>query len=524
MKRKLINTPIRGRFTSEGKAVFLLLVIVLFCSCNKSDDFYEKLSAIPQISNESTYRYLPAYGIGDTLTITGFLYPDKGMRIRIGDVEDVPIAKRDSSRYAEDEESPWLNSISVIITEGMGIGNDRPVEVTSNNYTTQGASIQIYGLGGEGSVNKEQKLSLAAATSSRQNVYFNCVNGTGDVYYYGFSDKALYRLPKGGNVPEILLTGAELQTDQDDTFSISSVAAGGVNPQGTIAYASLFTGTEYRFCAIDLQTKKVTTLNRSTTTRSPYEGKIGDLQVVFSGVFPDDKGNVYLYVGPVSSGYYGVNSDASAQAVARYNSATGQVDYLFRTRAAAKDMPGTDLDMGSYGGYSLRMNAADATLYVFLYKIVFYGGLQVQTLGLDEYQLQTGTKTGSFQPVNTKNADPIYLGPIQYIRMWLRYNPQANTLMTGNFGMMPLPDRRGLFLYQDEEDTSSQFPKWLVIDFANNNLYQWAPGALELSGYYFSPQEYTSSARLDQLLNYDDEGQLYMTASARASIVKTTFK
>ena len=500
----------------------LIICLLAFSGCKDADNFYEKLGDIPQISNETAYRYLPAYGVGDSLIIYGKLYPDAGMRITVGDVDNVPVARRDSVK-TNGNDPIWIDRIAVLITAEMGIGESRPVTVTANNYTTKGASIQIYGLGGEGSVEREQKLELLATATSRQNVYFHCINGKGDIYYYGFSDKALYHLSKDGTLTQ-LLSAAQLQTDQNGTFSISNVAAGGVDPQGKTAYISLLAGSEYRFCRVDLQTKQVTTLNRTTgATAAPYEGDIDQLKVVFSGVHPADDGQVYLFVGTPATGTNGANADASVQAIARYSQSTGKVEYLFRIGSAPQAMPGTAIAINT-GGYNLRLNATDGTLYVFTRKVVLYNGEMVYPYGLDEYQLRTGAKTGNFVPYSLTGGSLIHLGPMKYLRMNLVRNAQSNTFTDDNFGMLPLPNRRLLFLYDPEGENVAKFPKWQVADFANNNLYQWAPGVFDFAGYYFSPQDDNNSARIDQLLNYDEQGQLYMTASARASIVKTVFK
>lgn len=491
--------------------VFIILLLFLYASCKKSDQFYQQLNTIPQINNTAQYRYLPAYGVGDTLFIVGLLHPENNLQITVGDINS-PVVKLDSVPFVDPLTNTLsnLNRAGVIITDKMGIGLNRSVAVTSGGYTIQGAAIQIYDVGGEGSVSRPLELSIVTGFSSRQNIYLSCVNGKGDVYYYNFLNNELDHIKKDGT-QETLLTSAQLNS----TFIISSFIAGGVNPQGTKAWFSVQTNAGFSFCEADLNTKTVKVLNSGSNVNvaAPYEGNIGHINAPVSGVFPDDNGQVYVYIGAGAPASYNVTADAKAMAVARYNSVDGSLTYIFKTKAALPDMPGIALDLSGYLDISLKVNPPENTLYVTSNKGVTYNSEQVYVPGVDEYQLTTGAKISSFIPQNINLQPPVYLGPMTYLVM--SFN---------GFGMMPLPHRRMMFIF----DINSYKPvntnpqqKSLVVDFAHADVYQWAPGFMDVGDHFITTG---STGRLDQLLNYDEDGQLYMTVDSRASLAKTVFQ
>lgn len=76
-------------------------------------------------------------------------------------------------------------------------------------------------------------------------------------------------------------------------------------------------------------------------------------------------------------------------------------------------------------------------------------------------------------------------------------------------GFMPLSNDRLLVLY-------TFIPTWGVLDFAGDRGDQYAPGKFDYQGFAFTQN--------DLLLNYDQEGQLYMSANNGVILVKTTNK
>ncbi len=505
----------------------LFTLAVLFNSCKKADNFNAQLNDLPQISNEVQYQYRAAYGVGDTLTITGLLHPEKQLKVTVGGIE-APVVKTAQVKYVltTGSESGLLDQVSVIITEAMGIGASRTVSVSSGGNVIDGASIEIFALGGEGSFASPLKMTAHYMPDTRQNVYLNCINGRGDIYYFGFADNALYHIKKDGS-RDILLKAAELQIDQNGPFTLSTFIAGGVNPQGTQAWISVQSPTGTRFCQVDLAAKKVTTLSQASVIRAPYEGDIATLNTTISGVYPDSKGNVYVLVGPV------VNTpEYTAQAIAKFTVADRSLKYIFKTVRAAADMPGTGFGLTQENqGISVRFYPEEASMYLFSNRTVSTGGQAINVTGITAYNLNSGVKTGEFAPNNVNFQYARSLGPFNAVRIAFdfgltnNFQPQAGV----NFGFLPMPGNRLQFLlYQVAPRTTSNeavsgFPKWEVIDFKNQRLYQYAPGTCDLGNYTFGPIS-GGSSRIDQILNYDQEGHLYTTANGKTAIVKTAIQ
>lgn len=525
-----------NRLKVTGIWIYCFIGIV-FSACNDAEQFKQTLDDLPQISNTNAYKYKSAYSVGETMVITGFLYPEKNLKITIGGVEaplleeyigNIKVTPPHGEEYT-------LNQVSVKITEEMGVGANRPVTVTTAGNTIQGASIEIYALGGEGSFDRPLSLQeiIRFNTNQRQNIYFYCVNGKGTVYYFDNTSKDLRRLRKGETEPEILLTATQLRTDQDGTFTLSRFLAGGVNPQETKAWVSLQTSasTQVSFTEIDLENKTLERLNISTEIAPPYTGNIGEVNLKASGIYPDNTGNVYLYVGPASSAPQDGSAASRALAVAKYNSDTQQVEYIFRTPNTVsqyRDLPGVMLPV-SIGNspFTLYLSPGEAVLYVFYQKRVSGPSGAIEDITAQAVlNLNSRMNILNFIPTNFERDFNSFLGPFEVVKFAYDfggssgYLPQAAT----NFGFMPLPGLRTLFLlYQEKPKNATQyfpsasFPRWLAADFKERRIYQYHTGRFEQGGYALS----SATARPDQLLNYDEEGYLYMTANERSVLVKT---
>jgi hypothetical protein len=501
--------------------IYLLLLLSL-AACNKAENFKTQLDRLPQINNEPNNQYLPAYGIGDTLKITGLLYPKNDLHIKIGGIE-APVVRQEQVSYASgiNAQIALLDRLSVIITREMGVGQGRPVTVISSGNTAQGADIEIYEPGGSGSFTKPLQLVSHYTPESRQNVYLHCINGKGTLFYYGFTDKGLYRLKKDGS-RETLLTATQLQTDQSGNYSVTNLLAGGVNPQESKLWVSLQTTTDFRFCEIDLATRKVTTLNKSNAIQAPYEGNIGALNIIVTGVYPDSRGNVFLLIGTQAT-----NPEFNAMAVARFSIADQSVKYLFKTRKGSADMPGSTFNSDlEYSGIYLRFYPEEATMYLFVNRSKTFAAQVDLVPGISVYNLNTTLRIADFAPTNFQGIYNRYLGPFSTILMRFsfagNYQPQTGT----NFGFMPLPGQRLQFmLYAQKKDINGQlltdFPKWEVVDFNASRLYLHAPGKVSMNGFVFGPDLERGLTGNDELLNYDEDGHLYMTANQRTAIIKT---
>lgn len=509
------------------------MIITLLSSCDDAEQFKQTLDDLPQINSTSTYKYKSAYGVGDTLTITGFLYPEKGLKITVGGVEAPVFKRKDIEVKSSAGETYTLNQVSFVITEKMGIGSNRSVLVNTAGNTVQGASIEIYEIGGKGSFSAPLGLEeiIKFNTNRRQNVYLHCINGTGSIYYFDYVSKDLRRLRKGETEPEIILTATQLKTDQNGSFTLSKFLAGGINPQETKAWISVqtSTSTEVSFAEIDLENKTLERLNISTSIATPYTGNIGEVNMKASGIFPDSQGNVYLWIGSTSSAPQDLSAASRASAVAKYDSGTRRLEYIFRTKNADSSYPGVMLPLSKTSvPFSMYIAPDEALLYVFYQNTVNYLYNTADIPSQAVINLNSKAAVMIFTPTNFVYEYTSYLGPFSNIKIaydfvqGATYYPNAGR----NFGFMPLPDMRFLILwYQKTLLTSgfpsSSFPKWLVADFKEKKMYQYHTGRFEQKDYTLSDN---STGRPDQVLNYDDEGHLYMTASERQVLVKTIAK
>lgn len=521
------------------------MTILLFCAfvvtltgCKDAELFKQQLDDLPQISNTQANKYKSAYGIGDTLTITGFLYPEKNLKISVGGVE-APILQpvKQFTEKSPVNDKYTIDRVSVVITRAMGVGADRPVAVTSAGNTVQGAPIEIYDTGGQGSFATPLTLQelVKFNTSRKQNIYLSCVNGKGTIYYFDYVDKNLKRLNKGQTQPEILLTATQLKTDQNGSFTLSKFLAGGVNPQETKAWVSIQTSaaTQVSFCEIDLETKALKRLNISTEIAAPYAGNIGEVKMKASGIYPDSKGNVYLWIGPSVSTPQDNTAATRSLAVAKYNSQTQQLEYIFKTYNSSDytSMPGVSLPIAEdyRTPYNLYISPDEALLYVFYSSAVNYFGVVSAVTAQAVVNLNSKANILTFIPSNFRYDYKSYMGPFEIVKLagsafgFLQggygYQPDAGI----NFGFMPMAGMRNIFLFYQTKPTTApaqNFPKWLVTDFKNKRVYQYHPDIFSLGSYTLT----SSSISPDELLNYDEDGHLYMTASQRSVLVKTIAK
>lgn len=492
------------------KCLFFLLFAGIFFSCEKTDDFKNELDGIPQISYGTHYKYKASYLVGDTLTITGILYPEKGLRVTVGET-DAPIVKTQKmSFYGTVGGRDSLDQVSVVISEEMGTGVSRPVSIQLGENKVEGSPIDIYALVGEGSFTQPLKMTnYTTALIGRQNTYLHCINGKGDIYYLGFSDKNLWHIAKDGTA-KIVLTGDELKAGESWTFnSIAPFLAGGVNPQGTKAWISINTQSNgYRFSEIDLQSKQVTLLNSSAAIAQPYEGNIATVKMVVSGVYPDSEGNVYLKIGAANTG-----ASENTQAIALYESNTRKLSYLYKSyEAQAADLPGSSLNLDGYtttggGEVTFRIYPEENALYaVHGYRVSTPTGI-ILGKGITLYNLKIKLKLYTMKA----GGGSEYIGPFS----------DTKSILDDVFGLLPVAGQRMVALYGQGLSTEG-LPQWVVFSFKEKRTYQYAPGKAVLGSYYFGPN--SSTTRVDEMLNYDEDGHLYMTAGGKVQLIKTAIE
>ena len=510
-----------SRIVKYGK--FVLSGAWLLVACNKVDNFKNTLDALPQISNMAQYAYKASYTVGDTMTITGSLKPNNDLRIHIGNADAVVVAA-DTIHYRPNPgrlDQKVMDQIKVLITEQMGSGANIPVTVTSGGYSTNGASISIYSAFGPGSFKSALKLVDHAALSDPYAVFLNCVNGKGDIYYYETTTGNLQHVKKDGST-EILLTAAQL-TDNNQ-YTITSFTCGGVNPQGTKAWMSVESDEGYTFLEANLTNKSIRLLNQTAAYKAPFSGKINEINLqVTAGIFADSVDNVYIVTPGLLYGwlYQPVGS------IAQYNSNTGNLRYVFRSDASPAEITGA-----TFEGALITIQPNEKIVYV-PQSIAASG-----TTGAKLYDLTTGIslKTSLVSPAPYGVFPNNYIGPFNNIRINLN-SYGAVPVPDRIFGFLPLPGKRiASLLYQHMEgadpvtgmpvDITAQLggPKWMVFDFSDERTYQYAPDRAEMPGYSFEPISYQgkpASIFKDEIINYDEDGNLFMTANGRKKIVRT---
>ncbi|NML39612.1 hypothetical protein HHL17_20600 [Chitinophaga sp. G-6-1-13] len=501
----------------------LLLGSCLFSSCYKADNFKNTLDALPQVSYQTGYSYRTSYTVGDTMKITGRLQPNNGLKIRIGN-EDAVIVAADSLHFRPftgDTATIFMDWVKVLITGNMGSGAEIPVTITSGGRTINAASINIFGQYGEGSFKKSLALTAHADITSPYNIFLNCINGKGDLYFYEYTTGNLQHVRKDGTI-ETLLTREQLT---GGVYNIQTFIAGGVNPQGTKAWISAQADTTYAFVELDLGTKKIKVLNHTKTYTAPYTGGIGQVNVKVKAVYPDSKGNVFLVTPGMQ---WGQEKDYSA--VAKYNVTDGMISYQFRTAVSPEGLPGVDItDPDNPSVLKLPLILPDES-------VMYLPGSNKLTV----YDLQSRVviKTLKIQAEAWGVLPNSYTGSFNGIKINFNSYIGNNSTPETGFGFLPRPGQKLIFLlYQYLDGRTLGMgnnniaplvggPKWMAFDFAESRTYQYAPQA-DLSNFVFEPFNAPgkpASIFSDQLLNYDEEGHLYATANGRKKIIRTILK
>ena len=500
------------------------LLLLMAAGCKKSDQFYDKLKSLPQIDQRTGFAYKPAYITGDTMVITGLLKPINNLQISVGGI-NAKIISSDSIKYkysgggdAYGFDSTYVDQVKILIIKAME-GKAREVKLTNNGNSALGPTVDVFSFGGEGSFNDSLKLVAVKTFSSPDNVFLYGNNGKGDVYYYATASKDLRHIKKDGT-EEILFDLSGL-TDQFGNYSVSSMLTGGVNPQGTKAYLSVITAdNSYRFLKLDIQSKTLTTLNRSFEINAPFEGKIDAVKIILNGIYPDSKGNVYVSISDNAAG-------RTPYAIALYAENNSQLSYIFKIADANPftGMPGVGLRLTSSNQHieGLRLSPDETLLYLLTFDSFSGQG------GINSYDLSSRVKLDQFQPNPPTNASAVYdiLGPFSSLSV--NWNAQPDR----NFGFLPMPGKKlQIMQYQfygpygaDPVETAKHgFPKWTTLSFTEQRIYAYAPGRCNVGHYTFGPYDRFKGPSVsvsDQLLNYDEEGNLYMTANGKTVLVKT---
>jgi hypothetical protein len=493
--------------------VISLFAVCIFASCKKTDKFYENLQNLPEVLTSSVYAYNAAYAIGDTLVLTGRLRPENGLKVEVGGQEAVLFDITTFKRKGSQQDTMLIDQVKLVVTEAMGIGSARPITITSSGNTIQAPVIDIYDSNGAGTLGYPLKIVAQASVNSATAKFFHCLNGKGTVYYYGAGK--ILRINTDATVQTILTTTG--LSDIGGTFAVTEMLAGGVNTaENTLYFSALTTGNVYRFCKLDLPTGVLTTLNRSTTFSSPYEGNIDQLQLRIVGIYPCSNGNVYVKLAKE-------NQYIASLALL---SATGRLKYLYRSFQHT-DMPGLILNIPANDDEGGNVSADENLLY----QTVSSTGVNGKAFaGISVYDLVSRIQLGVYNSANLNiGENPQLIGPFNTLKMEWIYD--GGNVANGRFGFLPLPGRKAaalLYQYFSSRngglDKPANVPFWAVFDFKESRVYKYAQGACGLGNFYMEPV--TSGSKegtkvFDMMLNYDEQGNLYFTANGKQKIVKT---
>lgn len=489
------------------QAIIFVALLGSMGSCNKADDFYKELQSVPEIMS---LNYKSVYEVGDTMTLTGRLNPEKNLKIHIGNADAIIVEQKKIKDQVINGETTIVDEVKLVITEAMGVGKGRLVSITSDQHTIQATSIEIYSANSAGYLSGPIKL-VKQTTLFSVETFFTCFSGKGSVYYYTTSGK-VQKIHKNGKTSTIL-DPTDLQ-DRHGTFTISSLYSGAIDPNEQYLYLSALTADGsadnannriFRLIKVNLTTKEVTTLNRTLFPEntnlpdfpiaSPLEGAIGKVTMYrIGGIYPDREGNVYLQFATTVDGY------KYATALLTTN---GILKYIFKSLDPGQPtwsatVPGTAII--AYGEQGI-ISAEDKQMFV-------RSSSSINTTY--QYSLSSGSQLSTHVAVN--NSSPVIYGDFASLSGYA----EGNGFPPDRWGFMPIPGARLLVLYYQGRSAFSayrNYPAWGVLDFKNKRGDRYAPGKFQIGTY---AMQYD-----DILLNWDEEGMLYMTTNNKTELVKT---
>lgn len=506
----------------------LIVVMLALGACNKAENYYYKLHDQPEVR----LNYNTVYGVGDTMTLIGRLNPEKNLQIHIGDADARIISSkkvRPTDNLGTIDTVTRVDEVKFIITKEMGIGPNRKIQVVSANNVTNWPSIEIIESTADGILKKQLQLVKHLDYPAAAIPVF-CQNGKGDIFLWKM-DHSVLKIAKDGTLTNIL-TSSTLK-DEIGTFTITQFNAAGIDPQEQNLYFSAITidgaadnaGNQiYRLCRYNLPNAQLTTLNRtvysSTSTMrtrdayQPFQGEIGSVKLLTCReIVPDSKGTVYLNIGNY--------------AVAKLSG--NNLNYLFKKKNSS-DFPQVwnpdknqfyfQSDLNSFfPGVNTdvipRAWSPDEEL--------MYGVSVSSQISFSQFDLVNQTESFKmpfgYSDIIYGDAKPYISGSFNVLSGVYSVN---DTREPGLFGYLPLPGENVLILYyqalEDNKDHpyATQYPTFGIRNFKEKVGKRYAPGKLVRNGYVMG--------KTDQILNYDSDGMIYMTANGKQTIVKTTYK
>lgn len=507
--------------------IFVLAAAFATClsGCDKTDEYYEKLRLEPEIY--MLRGYSEVYGVGDTLTLQGrLLAPD--LRIHIGDA-DAAIIDIQHERYPSLPDFS-IQVVKLLITEAMGLGENRPVTITGAGITITGSSIVIIGDSKSGILPKPLTVAkVADYPVGYRPVY--CRSGNGNMYFIDTAAVALVRIRPDGNSTTYPFSTDALKDNDGTPFAVTRFNGYGIDSGERYLYLSLYEEAPrrtywryYRLCRYDLQSGAFTVLNKTPyhiyryknteATTKPFEGDIQDVKMFSAtGIYPGLDGEVYF--------------DMDGRMITHLD-ASGNYSYVFKNSAEigrselmdpAPQLYDEPTDaykpevylLGILPGNAIAFSKIE-TLDPDAHQLYLYS---VNAARLQQYDLLTREAGNIFNNIMNMNGveKPYSAGPFRV----LNYSPTIN----GLFGMMSLQKNRLLMLkFQGlYEDTYGSYdvPTWAIMDFEQQWGQLYAPGKFNSQGHVMNDGD-------DVLLNYDADGMLYMTSDGKTTILKTIYQ
>ena len=520
------------------KIVVLLLVayFLLLTSCNDADKFYDKLDLQPEVAAD----YEEVYSVGDNLTLNGRLHPENNLIVHIGGIQAAYKA------YKVESPSGDFDRLTIAITEEMGIGEERPITLTSSGITINAPSIEIVGDANASIYDKQlQLIKVADIPSGSTPVY--CRSGNGNVYAFNSTTKKLFKITGAdGNVTEVF--DESKLTDGKGSFIMEEFNAGAVSPDEKYFYFSAKvkesgqgrTVELYKLCRYDLQNGGLTTLNRTEYSilkanrtlkaAQPFEGKVDEVKIYkITAIYPDSHGNIYfdlvkkrfLTLLDSDNQYsYVLNMPEN---ISRYEEASDtqfipqmldpdkeQAVYL-STLQIHQYLPGAKLKYtNSNIDFEHFIDPEQKRRYYADYAALRVADLITKT-HLDSYDRNSS---------NISNLIPLYI-----TASLKRFNGDFVN-KAESFKPIPIDGKLYGIFFRDSgfEQTDRirkyyekyEIPTVCVIDLENKTATRIAKGKLLYNGF-------TIAERTDYILNYNAERMLYMTADNGTVIVKTVF-
>lgn len=503
--------------------IAICLLQLLLHACKDADTFYEVLDAQPEIVAD----YQTLYMVGDTLTIRGRLNPENNLEIFIGDIKAEIF---ETTTEQPTNSSLILDVAKIRITEAMGIGADRSIQITSGNATISAPSIEIVGDANAAVLDRQLQLVKVADLPPRA-VPLYCRNGKGNVYAWSSDSKKLFRITAAdGHTAEVF---TEVQcVDVRGAFTINEFNAGAVSPDERYFYFSAKVSEEgqdrtielFKFCRFDIQNGEFTTLNRTEysllrsrrtlATAQPFEGKVDDVKIYkITGLYPDAEGRVYCDL----MGRFLTQLDHN-----------GTYSYLinFADKVIMSTAPATETHFlplinnpttnNYYSTVQIHQTLPGVKInyqmnYMDLGKKTMYTKRSIGGVYLQVTDMVTRIPTAEY--ANSVRAD----GESIYATASLR-SFNGGLVRLGSPPLDPLPSNGkliGLYFPTSGERNTVIGGVLCEIDFAGQVATRYAPGTLRFNDFILRD--------FDHLLDIDEEGMLYMTANNRTEIVKTTY-